>query len=87
MYTIRMDHDYENFSIALANMLNEAHDKNVASCPFEGLDYNKYNNFFWNNKLISKKYHLAVGIMIGYDSLKVLPRKRIPYKELLTYLK
>lgn len=74
--------------IALANMLTAAAQLGIDSCPIEGFNYKKMNQFLSEHQYMDpKKWGVAVMASFGYRDQEITPKIRQPLSAIYQELK
>ncbi|QLL70948.1 NAD(P)H-dependent oxidoreductase [Lactobacillus sp. 3B(2020)] len=72
--------------IAMANMMTAATELGIDTCPIEGFNYSKMNQFLANHQIMDPEHwQIAVMVSFGYRDQPIKPKVRQPladiYKE------
>lgn len=79
----RFDWAAKQAYIALANMMTAAAELDIDSCPIEGFNYQKMNQYLADHQLAdTAKWRAAVMVSFGYRDQPITPKVRQPLADI-----
>ena len=79
----RFDWAAKQCYIAMANMMTAAAELGIDSCPIEGFNYRKMNQYLKEHHLAdTKHWHAAVMVSFGYRDQPITPKVRQPLADI-----
>lgn len=79
----RFDWAAKQAYIAMANMMTAAAELGIDSCPIEGFNYQKMNQYLTSHHLAdTKHWRAAVMVSFGYRDQPVTPKVRQPLRDI-----